>query len=199
MYLCQPLREAVSWNFHICLFVFRDFKSASSWGCELKCYSQCMDPDYQRQPLREAVSWNDSGIRHKSDSYCQPLREAVSWNNNLIHASCRQSGQPLREAVSWNTPADVMIVDYDVSLFVRLWVEMRSQQKSPDRLCCQPLREAVSWNIRCSTAELHSISQPLREAVSWNILRKIICKLLFCQPLREAVSWNNSASTSFPL
>ena len=98
----QPLREAVSWNIVYFLIPYPPVSSASSWGCELKWL-------YLSQNLM---------------LYCQPLREAVSWNVPVAAKANGGIGQPLREAVSWN----VMIVSdrllINVSLFVRLWVEI---------------------------------------------------------------------------
>ena len=147
------------------------------------------------QPLREAVSWN--GIEIPEDKQAdvslfvrlwveifhfsqnprkvarQPLREAVSWNVAIkVILRCRNR-QPLREAVSWNATSWEWDVKHQVSLFVRLWVEM-STAAGVEIICedSQPLREAVSWNVIWHARWLTSLSQPLREAVSWNIFRE---------------------------
>ena len=144
----QPLREAVSWNIlavlicechfvslfvrlwvemnkatrglialpDVSLFVRlwveifltryqRERKSsASSWGCELKyVVGQLLDVLVLSQPLREAVSWNVNSFLLLCDFLCQPLREAVSWNATI----CK------------------ILVASSVSLFVRLWVEIK--------------------------------------------------------------------------
>ena len=76
----QPLREAVSWNTKILFFRCWNGSSASSWGCELKCFWQ----DYSRYSSLSASSWGcelKSKYSLSSCIYCrQPLREAVSWN-----------------------------------------------------------------------------------------------------------------------
>ena len=145
----------------------------------------------QSQPLREAVSWNTLAKKSLRDIVCQPLREAVSWNTD--------------------SPYDRMACG-NVSLFVRLWVEIYICLKSIRIVFSQPLREAVSWNGYAAMVESANARQPLREAVSWNSNRLHIrevedesasswgCELKCywqvchqrksCQPLREAVSWN---------
>ena len=122
----QPLREAVSWNSlrqapWLCPEV-----SASSWGCELKYDGIWRDrPDQASQPLREAVSWNIEKGNVGTVTASQPLREAVSWNNKGTKEVTLPLGQPLREAVSWNINMMYNTKCKEVSLFVRLWVEMR--------------------------------------------------------------------------
>ena len=79
---CQPLREAVSWNITCFPYPRIVATSASSWGCELK-YPLGSEPFFLplRQPLREAVSWNIVLLQqNKIPGIGQPLREAVSWN-----------------------------------------------------------------------------------------------------------------------
>ena len=277
---CQPLREAVSWNIPRRIKKMSLCSSASSWGCELKCYNFCRKTSVRGQPLREAVSWNTIISQIVTGMICQPLREAVSWNEEYNKQRKEQSivslfvrlwvemawimsiflcvsCQPLREAVSWNatilrisvslyvslfvrlwvemcisgiqsnTPCvslfvrlwvEIMAVRYSrdtglVSLFVRLWVEMHWLRWSPRMLLRQPLREAVSWNNPGSSVFGRTCCQPLREAVSWNglqfrtpyrnqevslfvrlwveiLLAARVIRWLPCQPLREAVSWN---------
>ena len=100
---CQPLREAVSWNIPRRIKKMSLCSSASSWGCELKCYNFCRKTSVRGQPLREAVSWNTIISQIVTGMICQPLREAVSWNEEYNKQRKEQS---------------------IVSLFVRLWVEM---------------------------------------------------------------------------
>ena len=165
--LCQPLREAVSWNDTV---IPVTYLSTS-------------------QPLREAVSWNIHLLRSTVLHNRQPLREAVSWNITLagivisVILSASSWGcelkwfcytkcyflqrQPLREAVSWNAIYAIILSAPIVSLFVRLWVEI-SYGKSGT----EPLWSASSWG--CELKYLHRKAlqvnhrQPLREAVSWN-------------------------------
>ena len=100
--------------------------SASSWGCELKYDPTCWTFNlFPRQPLREAVSWNTDCPIYPWVSVRQPLREAVSWN--YLCFSTKQYFEI-------------------VSLFVRLWVEIRYFRYSSTVKSGQPLREAVSWN-----------------------------------------------------
>ena len=77
--------------------------------------------------------------------------------------------QPLREAVSWNKICLKKAEPNQVSLFVRLWVEMWMWKEEIHHQCCQPLREAVSWNVFTGRCFFPEVCQPLREAVSWNI------------------------------
>ena len=79
---------------------------------------------------------------------------------------------------------------YTVSLFVRLWVEIKRFLIFSPTVGCQPLREAVSWNKRTIPDIRGAFRQPLREAVSWNIIMKNHFVSVDSQPLREAVSWN---------
>ena len=68
-----------------------------------------------------------------STTCCQPLREAVSWNSIKSCACKFPICQPLREAVSWNLGPTLSFCPLVVSLFVRLWVEMK-QTWTPDQL-----------------------------------------------------------------
>ena len=100
-----------------------------------------------------------------------------------------------------------------VSLFVRLWVEMKMGFSFFQHSFGQPLREAVSWNGLLKSLEMsRKVSlfvrlwveihrscrnsnpgscQPLREAVSWNMTGDYMVAVQEGQPLREAVSWNS--------
>ena len=98
--------------------------SASSWGCELKCKWLNVIYLETSQPLREAVSWNKNTSNLTLVIYCQPLREAVSWNAIIPDAPEVLPCQPLREAVSWNITKYYKTGIGQVSLFVRLWVEI---------------------------------------------------------------------------
>ena len=166
--------------------------SASSWGCELKCRSYRGVKRPRRQPLREAVSWNVYLIIivHCSDSSASSWGCELKLTGKIVFVKT-QEGQPLREAVSWNTPADVMIVDYDsqplreavswnnfvaaahilsqVSLFVRLWVEIKLFLRHILLLTVSLFVRL--WVEMCEVLPLaHSCKrQPLREAVSWNV------------------------------
>ena len=122
------------------------------------------------------------------------------------------SGQPLREAVSWNDSDAESEVIYQVSLFVRLWVEMSiisiaSSEKRVSlfvRLWVEMIY--ASWGVQFQVVslfvrlwvEMLVLIVPARRsasASSWG------CELkwtrykgwptLLSQPLREAVSWNS--------
>ena len=183
----QPLREAVSWNKKagICivlgsvsLFVRlwveippfqrqkrKEVPSASSWGCELKCYDTVVR--YLRNPVSLFVRlWVEMlwYRRSLSSEPCQPLREAVSWNANNVLSVIYQCSQPLREAVSWNASKPISLsAPANVSLFVRLWVEIIMYFQTFIPKLRQPLREAVSWNIFCR----HGIKTGTGSASSW--------------------------------
>ena len=144
---CQPLREAVSWNAWpadtILEITGQPLREAVSWNM---LWTLTRSPG-TCQPLREAVSWNvhirwrtgpspvslfvrlwvEIVITSSPPIYreCQPLREAVSWNIRPATKQKRLYRQPLREAVSWNVIRAFLRRDQAVSLFVRLWVEMR--------------------------------------------------------------------------
>ena len=55
---------------------------------------------------------------------CQPPCEAVSWNVIASFLTASKEGQPPCEAVSWNSFSMASFTSLDVSLLVRLWVEM---------------------------------------------------------------------------
>ena len=142
--------------------------SASSWGCELKYFHISIDYGESCQPLREAVSWNIILVRTR---FCQ-LPSASSWGCELKYMFVKHR-------------MDMFLV----SLFVRLWVEMRIFS-----LRSHMSQSASSWGceLKYNRAGRRWLTrgQPLREAVSWNAWKIFQEIKLFCQPLREAVSWN---------
>ena len=100
--------------------------SASSWGCELK---------YIPLPL-------ESGTQSSASSWGCELKWAAIPNTIPEPRS-----QPLREAVSWNAFLLLSSTGFwSVSLFVRLWVEIKLVYLIWMEQLRQPLREAVSWN-----------------------------------------------------
>ena len=109
-------RSGLYWIFH---------QSASLWGCELKYF------------------WH---MAVKLRRCCQPPCEAVSWNIFVI-AFCNQvQSQPPCEAVSWNISCMEKIHEENVSLLVRLWVEIFILFIKLFKTTGQPPCEAVSWN-----------------------------------------------------
>ena len=148
--ICQPLREAVSWN--------------EEYNKQRK--EQSIVSLFVR--LWVEMAWIMSIFLCVS---CQPLREAVSWNATILRISVslyvslfvRLWVEMCISGIQSNTPC--------VSLFVRLWVEMHWLRWSPRMLLRQPLREAVSWNNPGSSVFGRTCCQPLREAVSWNGLQ----------------------------
>ena len=188
----QPLREAVSWNNFQYMVACPLPSSASSWGCELKSFWNIRFKKLVScQPLREAVSWNAYTGFPDYEGLRQPLREAVSWNNIIKTYCTLLYCQPLREAVSWNfQTVNKPLNQITVSLFVRLWVEIRKRlTKFTNSVVSLFVRLWVEIFIDSSFHGCVSC-QPLREAVSWNTLHFHLLPMMICQPLREAVSWN---------
>ena len=79
--------------------------------------------------------------------------------------------QPPCEAVSWNFNPPVHSIRHQVSLLVRLWVEMLSGI-ARYRLGLSASLWGCELKFDCLFAELPLISQPPCEAVSWNIRHK---------------------------
>ena len=168
-FLCQPLREAVSWN-----------------GNGVSGHQSGLG-----QPLREAVSWNIFRITYcpyrivslfvrlwveiSIRSLCWETRITVSlfvrlWVE-IFHLSCYQHcylRQPLREAVSWNI------------LCIRFWEQ-----------CSE---SASSWGCELKLFSSLVNMVEMSSASSWGCELKLSPYLSFLfrtrQPLREAVSWN---------
>ena len=164
--------------------------SASLWGCELKCYiyfdtwkgKQC-------QPPCEAVSWNafvatvNCGktvsllVRLWVEIICMAVRNisvvsASLWGCELKYSTVlyRYTGwsQPPCEAVSWNFNTGGCDENRNVSLLVRLWVEIYGVSKILKNKQGQPPCEAVSWNVLGNKTAGRINRQPPCEAVSWN-------------------------------
>ena len=76
------------------------------------------------QPPCEAVSWNVIASFLTASKEGQPPCEAVSWNEVQVQSGLYCHGQPPCEAVSWNSFSMASFTSLDVSLLVRLWVEM---------------------------------------------------------------------------
>ena len=187
----QPLREAVSWNVTI----------------------RCSYNNVVCQPLREAVSWNvlialntvlavvslfvrlwvemSDNWRLRKMTNRQPLREAVSWNNFSLH----NGWLSILSASSWgcelkyNNKSAISATD-NVSLFVRLWVEIPHARTSNNSSM-----SASSWGCELKCIRSSGIHFCHRSASSWGCELKCAKR---CwnrprskgQPLREAVSWN---------
>ncbi len=144
----QPLREAVSWNSFkvpvplipvtVSLFVrlwvemkgiggeISPEESASSWGCELKCVIL---------PSRINVTWS-----------------ASSWGCELKYAFRSSVFIRNKSASSWGCELKCnreicMRISRFVSLFVRLWIEIKWQDETVETVLRQPLRETVRWNF----------------------------------------------------
>ena len=169
-------KSASSWGCELkCVHCSRErlaIRSASSWGCELKFQTGKILPKCHCQPLREAVSWNFDRSHNAQNVTCQPLREAVSWNNTIPNSSLIAS----TSASSWGCELKYRVIcpfwhGCFVSLFVRLWVEMWIYLPFS-----QTIKSASSWGCE----------------LKWN--QSSQCQWMHRQPLREAVSWNTCSS-----
>ena len=195
MYFCLKLPSASSWGCELkYLLVDVDDlqkQSASSWGCELKCNIRSKKYRNTGQPLREAVSWNIEFSAGISYGPGQPLREAVSWNSNSITGCFGRDVSLFVRLWVEMMQSGWHVWLTRVSLFVRLWVEIRIQ---PSWIHWYP-SSASSWGCELKwlwAADMTKTArcQPLREAVSWNSHASRCLLLSNSQPLREAVSWN---------
>ena len=164
----QPPCEAVSWNGYDDNVYYAGRPSASLWGCELKY---------------------DSYARFDRDG-SQPPCEAVSWNLDWVLALLPHSRQPPCEAVSWNIASHTSSVLRNVSLLVRLWVEIEVKQEQQIQLEVSLLVRL--WVEIAKFTKNNSVkkSQPPCEAVSWNMFLYTIFNSCTGQPPCEAVSWN---------
>ena len=187
----QPPCEAVSWNgldfgfeesynasaslwgcelkYCTTITIPVEFSSASLWGCELKLASLGIKPPTQNVSLLVRL-WVEmpflSGNQYLYQ--CQPPCEAVSWNISFLESSTDMFRQPPCEAVSWNSGVKVTKAIINVSLLVRLWVEISLSGYSYQQHSGQPPCEAVSWNTGCPAHGTPEGGQPPCEAVSWN-------------------------------
>ena len=141
----------------------------------------------------------------------QPPCEAVSWNLSTWFTDMVRCGQPPCEAVSWNTEEKDDKQQQEVSLLVRLWVEMRPQ-------CDDHGFDVVSLLVRL-WVEIRKYLKENPELIVSLLVRLWVeisevsglkglyvsaslwgCELKFhhlpgvsqntCQPPCEAVSWN---------
>ena len=175
----QPPCEAVSWNYAVPVIC-----------C---CCSS--------QPPCEAVSWNNIQLKYIDMSFVsllvrlwvemltgkwppvwrtsQPPCEAVSWNPlkpRAIRISC---SQPPCEAVSWNTIIALKrLKAQNVSLLVRLWVEMC--------FTASVIRSASSaslWGCELKSSEFCTFSVSSSSASLWG------CELKYqhCFPRKRGV------------
>ena len=127
-------------------------RSASLWGCELKCCTGYYSVTGRGQPPCEAVSWNASKLPWQLAPFVSLLVRL--WVEML---SRRQMNGSRPSASLWGCelkyhPYEFFVSFRIVSLLVRLWVEMLqclSIFRGSDR---QPPCEAVSWNAHISTS-----------------------------------------------
>ena len=150
--------------------------SASSWGCELK--------------------WRGSyGTYHDQSS-------ASSWGCELKFPTIRIILACFQSASSWGCELKFRSADRDdcvreVSLFVRLWVEIEQI-----RLYTVWMMSASSWG--CELKYLLHILFYYIQIVSLFVrllveitVEKFSMSDIRCQPLREAVSWNMTCDTLY--
>ena len=186
--------------------------SASLWGCELKYVNSTIHVINTGQPPCEAVSWNVKLYEIVRLFHSQPPCEAVSWNVFLRPLNLALYGQPPCEAVSWNFSDANTVESVEVSLLVRLWVEILLNTQGKCRYSVSLLVRlwveilpAAEFTVRVPSASLWGC-----ELKCWNV-----CSIHFstlsaslwgcelkspwwcwvflwsCQPPCEAVSWNN--------
>ena len=208
---CHAPRERVSWNFplgilndtwsvtlHVSVWVEIylkgaypiEFKSRSTWACELK------------------FSLYHSPIK----LLCHAPRERVSWNVTTI------ASQPLL-LVTLHVSVWVEMLSTRwyfrplyVTLHVSVWVEIRrsfhwkfhSESRStwacelksygsPSYIrciACHAPRERVSWNMGFNNLFTFSPSHAPRERVSWNEILFRLRSIKNRHAPRERVSWN---------
>ena len=127
----HPLREDVSWNNHLFLYIAPSGMSSSSWGCELKYWLLVATIyPWKRHPLREDVSWNIS--RLKTSLPFNVILFVRMWVEIIQSVLL-----PLRPQV--------------VILFVRMWVEIRVTQA----ITCST-KSSSSWG--CELKYQHRLS-----------------------------------------
>ena len=165
----QPLREAVSWNAYIVL----DKIAEAIVSLFVRLWVEM---------------WN--GILKK-----QMFRSASSWGCELKYELCKRVANEVPSASSWGCELKFWIDGQryqmrDVSLFVRLWVEMENHTfPSPSA--------SVSLFVRLWVEIVASLKEETgsQSASSWGCELKYGLRFskiaLTGQPLREAVSWND--------
>ena len=143
--------------------------SASSWGCELKYYSVSNLCLFPCQPPREAVSWNTITNLQQRDIYCQPPREAVSWN--ILGITLVRNTEVSLLVRLWVEISfcNAIFSWSRVSLLVRLWVEI----SSPLTLALPMQSSASSWGCELKCQHLIPCHCQLLSASSWG------CELKF--------------------
>ena len=208
----QPPCEAVSWNFNQTITATGRIRSASLWGCELKCSRSRLHILHYSQPPCEAVSWNPFlGLNLTSAEVSLLVRLWVEMHMPLIHSSCNlvsllvrlwvemipllSHGRSGKSASLWGCELKLSwavkkgLVE-TVSLLVRLWVEIcriHWRNRSDHR---QPPCEAVSWNIITrQVRKIFLVSLLVRLWVEmWHSRLPVLQEIR--QPPCEAVSWN---------
>ena len=122
--------------------------------------------------------WVEIWIKQLSGSWqhCQPLREAVSWNNNID--------------AEWKLE--------QVSLFVRLWVEIYKKETKRTESGVSLFVRLWVEILRCAHCG-HSFSVSLFVRLWVEMYFRNLCSSLkHSQPLREAVSWNTLSKAPSP-
>ena len=120
---CVTLYVRVWIETHMVIWQLWKLQSPSTWGCGLKpkislpvFLSLC-------HPLREGVDWNLPLRPYVLNLSCHPLREGVDWNQLNHNFKEPFSSHPLREGVDWNKGINEQLKAYDVTLYVRVWIE----------------------------------------------------------------------------
>ena len=143
-------------------------RSASLWGCELKCCTGYYSVTGRGQPPCEAVSWNASKLPWQLAPFVSLLVRL--WVEML---SRRQMNGSRPSASLWGCELKfscwlLLLIRHTVSLLVRLWVEislcpLASRIRSVSLLVRLWVEISSLWVFR-----LLSDRQPPCEAVSWN-------------------------------
>ena len=210
---CQPPCEAVSWNAWHGTENQLVKKSASLWGCELKCLEVIVFEASICQPPCEAVSWNNFLPVVYINISRQPPCEAVSWNACVSPPRNASSSQPPCEAVSWNALYGLVLkivlssaslwgceLKYIVTKKRDLWhwsaslwgceLKYRSLQQQ------RTWKESASlWGceLKCGSYAIGLCGLPVSLLVRLWVeihLRRHNLLWFCCQPPCEAVSWN---------
>ena len=193
----QPPCEAVSWNWSI----LHTSEPPSCVSLLVRLWVE-MIPWYNR-PWKCVVSllvrlWVEmtSPTLRKNGDTRQPPCEAVSWNSLPVCKDAGAGRQPPCEAVSWNGTVWSWREIPDVSLLVRLWVEILKMENNKTLSLSASL-----WGCELKyyfVGHLQSLyRQPPCEAVSWNNITLWILPQWQRQPPCEAVSWNNNIINNF--
>ena len=160
-------------------------RSASLWGCELKCSKKYLSIHILRQPPCEAVSWNIAIVSIFSiDTVSLLVRLWVEINNLIKQLVPSLVSLLVRLWVEIAIPA-LSCSARNVSLLVRLWVEISYFYLIILRKLGQPPCEAVSWNNFYISIRIALVTS----ASLWGCELKCIELVNTCGCFRSASLW----------